>query len=183
MKAVSASAASKTINARDSVVQTSEYLQPASRHYREMEQGGDDRQQVYQARQIMSSPVLCLPPDASLEKAWREFHRHRFHHMPVVDGNGVLQGIVSDRDILLASSEFSGDRQRHSIKQQAVKTVMRSSVLTADPSTAIRELAEVMSTHKIGSVLILSEERIVGIVTRQNILQTVMTQAALELWT
>ncbi len=49
---------------------------------------------------VMTKKVVTLSLDHSLQEAVRLFGRHTFHHLPVVDQNGRLAGVVSDRDVL-----------------------------------------------------------------------------------
>lgn len=52
------------------------------------------------ARDLMSSPAVTVPPDATLPEAARLMARHGIKRLPVVDGQGVLKGIVSRADLL-----------------------------------------------------------------------------------
>ncbi|MFE4214010.1 CBS domain-containing protein [Streptomyces sp. NPDC056844] len=52
------------------------------------------------ARDLMSSPAVTVPLDATLPEAARLMARHTIKHLPVVDGEGILKGIVSRADLL-----------------------------------------------------------------------------------
>jgi len=54
---------------------------------------------------IMKENVVAISADDSLRQVRRLFHQYRFHHLPVVE-NGVIIGIVSDRDLLKQLSPF-----------------------------------------------------------------------------
>ncbi len=58
------------------------------------------------AKDIMSTPLITIPPDKSVELALREMARRRIRRLPVVQGRKLI-GLVSDSDLLSVSSELS----------------------------------------------------------------------------
>jgi CBS domain-containing protein len=58
------------------------------------------------AKDIMSTPLITIPPDKSVELASREMARRRIRRLPVVQGKKLI-GMVSDMDLLSVSSELS----------------------------------------------------------------------------
>lgn len=58
------------------------------------------------AQDIMSTPLITIPPDKSVELALREMARRRIRRLPVVQGRKLV-GLVSDSDLLSVSSELS----------------------------------------------------------------------------
>ncbi len=137
-----------------------------------------EREPAIVASQIMSSPLVTLHPSASLREAWELIREKRFRHVPVVSAEGKPVGILSDRDLLVEASNLEH------LGLRRVDQVMATHVLTALPQTAIREIARTLLEERIGAMPIVSEhEELVGIVTRSDILRTVVNQAPLELWT
>ena len=146
------------------------------------EQQQQQRSKIYLAEQIMSSPVISLKADSNLDEAWQSFEQHRFHHLPVVNEQQQLQGVVSEKDILLATSKLTHPLLTN-YRYLSVKDVMSQQVLTARPDTEVRQLAEVMSRLHIGCIPLLNGHGgLEGIVTSSDILRTIMHQAPLELW-
>ncbi len=124
------------------------------------------------AEQIMTSPVLTLLPGESVQKAGRVFREKRFRHIPVVDEEKKVVGIVSDRDY-------------HSLEQKDVKVkdMMSSDVICALPNTEIRMIAKVLLQERIGAMPIVNEDGILeGMITRSDILRAVVNKAPLEIW-
>ncbi|NIB40719.1 CBS domain-containing protein [Pseudomaricurvus alkylphenolicus] len=141
-----------------------------------------ERRPVYQAGQIMSKPVVTLPLSASLRLAQDMFQRHGFRHFPVADSHQRVHGLVSDRDLLAATSELSAAGRQYPTSAK-VTAVMHGQVLTASADTNLRYLAEVMLAHHVGSMPILDEDgRLQGMVTRSDILRTITHQVPIELW-
>ena len=58
------------------------------------------------AQEIMSSPLITIPPEKSVELASREMARRRIRRLPVVQGNKLI-GLLTDMDLLSVSSELS----------------------------------------------------------------------------
>jgi acetoin utilization protein AcuB len=91
----------------------------------------------------------------------------RFRHLPVVDGEGRLAGIVGRDDLALflarAGSPGVAKRQHH------VDQVMIRMVVTVPPDCPLEEAAARMVAHKIGSLPVMEAGRLVGIITETDI--------------
>jgi CBS domain-containing protein len=128
------------------------------------------------ARQIMASPVVSLPPEASLYEAWKLICDRRFRHVPVVDGTGALMGIISDRDVLLRVAGIAASEGEDAAGgPTAVRDIMHVRVLTAGPDTRVPQIARMLLEERIGSMPIVDDTRtLVGIITRSDILRTLV---------
>jgi acetoin utilization protein AcuB len=148
-----------------------------------MEQASPERQPAILARQILKAPVVSLTPTASVAEAWELFCTRRFRHVPVLNRSGKIVGILSDRDVLReAENCFLSPPDKSASSALQVQHVMTSQVLTAHPDTSIRDIARVFFEERIGAVPIVDRgETLVGIVTRSNILRTILNSAPLEL--
>ncbi|MGH1373421.1 MAG: CBS domain-containing protein [Cellvibrionaceae bacterium] len=153
---------------------------------------GDTRKRIYRADQIMVSPVHTLSPSQSLDQAWAVFAELKIRHLPVVDAQGQVQGLVSQRRLLKMTSSLAGPSMARSKEGMSsapsgaspVSAIMRRRVLTATPDTNLRELTKVMLERHVGSLLILSDpdQQLSGIITRSDVLKAVSHQVPLELW-
>lgn len=124
------------------------------------------------ARQVMSHPVATIRPDADLDDARQQMVEGGFRHLPVVSSSEELLGMVSDRDVLGARDEAA-----------CVAQVMSDRVLTASPDTAIRDIARVMVTERVGSLPLVNDAGVLqGIVTQHDLLRCVLHRAPLDLW-
>jgi len=132
------------------------------------------RQAVKEAQQIMSSRVICINQNQNTQIAQQLMQKHNFHHLPVIDQQAQLQGLISDRDLLAQGTSNS----------TLVTSIMQTKVLCAARNTPIREIAEAMLEYRIGALpLIDSNNKVEGIITRHDILQAVVQQGPIELWT
>jgi CBS domain-containing protein len=62
-------------------------------------------------REIMTAPVITARPEWTLQECSQRMQAHNFHHMPVVDEEGRLIGIISDTDIFAAAEEIGWGRE------------------------------------------------------------------------
>ncbi len=136
------------------------------------------RSLVIYAHQIMTSPVVTASVQQTLSNIWLLFSKHGFHHLPLVDDHQKLQGIVSDRDLL----RFSANNY-HEVGDYPVEQLMTTKVISAAEQTEIRTIAEVMCKQAIGAIPIVNDRvEVVGIVSRTDILRTLVHRAPLDLW-
>lgn len=126
------------------------------------------------AEQIMTTPVISMTDTTTLGEARDLFREHRFRHMPLISDERKIIGIISDRDLL-----------HHPLDNplQSVLSLAIQEVVVATPDTEIREIAGVFFQQRIGAMPIINEnERPIGIITRSDILRTLVHRAPLEMW-
>ena len=143
------------------------------------------REPAILAKQIMASPVFTLPPTAHLSEAWEVIIEKRFRHIPILSSQNQLVGILSDRDVFCAKIEIatSNKETRADANRRVIQQIMATNVLSASPETEIRAIARILFEERIGAMPIMTEEeKLVGILTRSDILRTVVNEAPFELW-
>jgi len=134
----------------------------------------------------MSAPVETLKADTPLQDALRLFRKRRFRHVPVVDDDGLVMGILSDRDLLAESGSIAEDAANLAGGDSELRTagdLATGRVLVAHPETLIREIVRVMFRERVGAMPIVNDTgRLKGIITRSDILRALMRHTALELY-
>jgi acetoin utilization protein AcuB len=136
------------------------------------------------AQDLMTSPVTWLPSDSTLLEAWTTMQHKGIHHLPVISGHGILVGMVSNHELLpyaheLESIDSPGPSAGHTLTR-----VMNSRVLSATPTTEVREIAHVMLDEQVNAIPILdSSSHLIGILTTSDILRAIVHRNPLELWT
>jgi len=120
---------------------------------------------------VMKSPVLTVGPEATLEEAYKLLLERGIRHLPVVE-EGRLVGIVTDRDIRLATSHLNPKGPCPGCTR--VGEVMTREVVTAHPLDPVEEAARVMRERKIGCLPVLEDEALVGIVTGIDLLDALL---------
>ncbi len=130
------------------------------------------------ARDWMTRRIVTLSPEASVAEALTLCRERRIRHIPILE-EGRLVGIVSDRDLRDASPAL-GDAERASALQEIrVGDVMTREVSTADPRDSIENVAQEMYELKIGSLPVVAEEELLGIVTSSDVMRALVTLAGL----
>lgn len=119
------------------------------------------------AADIMSAPVKIVPADKTIDEAARILLRYGHTGLPVVDGDGMI-GIISRRDIEKA--------KHHGLGHAPVKGFMSRRVITVSRRTSLPEIQHLMIDHNIGRLPVMDGGRIVGIVSRTDVLRTLHGQ-------
>lgn len=153
----------------------------AEKSYREAVNIKNEREPLFHAWQIMSSPVKTVSPGMKVTEAWAWLMKEKICHAPVISEDGKLTGIISDRDLLKSLIVTGGEIVNHT--EEIVENIMISEVITAGRMTDIRRIAKVMFDGHIGSMPILDDSRkLTGIITRSDILHALVNHPPLKLW-
>ncbi len=128
-------------------------------------------------RDRMSSPAVTVHPDTPFPEAMQLLREHKFRRLPVVDRDGRLVGIVSERDLLYASpspaSSLSIWEMNYLLAQLKIEEIMTTPVITTTPDTPIEDAAHLMVTHKVGGLPVVDDENlVVGVITETDIFKT-----------
>jgi acetoin utilization protein AcuB len=125
-------------------------------------------------RSRMTPNVHTVSPDTTLAEALGLSRTHRIRHLPVLDDNGRLVGIVTDRDLRLAMPPIWADE--HDELTQALHTrrvgeLMITAIITVQPDTPVDDAAKLLYTHHIGCLPVLEDDRLIGILTETDLLR------------
>jgi acetoin utilization protein AcuB len=123
---------------------------------------------------IMQEDVLTLSPDNSILDAVNIIKLKRIRHLPIVDEENHVVGIVSDRDIRDASSSIllkDHDQWSH-LLNKPIREIMVTDVITGHPLDFIEDAAALFFEHRISCLPILQNEKLVGIITETDVLHT-----------
>jgi acetoin utilization protein AcuB len=149
--------------------------------YRKVEDDSGSRSKLYYVKDLMTSPAISLHEQASMRQAWQIFQRHGFRHIPVLNSRQRVCGVISERDLLRASSSL--EQSLPTSADAVITRIMTRKVLTVGPMTEVRELAAAMTGYRIGAMPVLdSDENLIGIVTRADVLRVIMNHAPIDLW-
>lgn len=122
----------------------------------------------------MSAPPVVIGPDTPFQDALKLMRERKFRRLPVVNRNGELIGIVSERDLLYATpspaSSLSIWELNYLLSQLQVRNIMTKSVVTTTADTPIEEAAELLANQKFGGLPVVDEQyHVVGIITETDI--------------
>jgi CBS domain-containing membrane protein len=123
-------------------------------------------------RDIMTREVTTLKRNDQLSLANDIMQLGRVRHLPVLEDDGRLAGILSQRDLfrgaLAHALGYGQHAQRKVLDSLLVKEVMSSDVITAGPDMPLVEAARVLLERKIGCLPVVEGEQLVGILTEAD---------------
>ena len=122
----------------------------------------------------MTSPAMTVTPETSFQDALKLMRDHKFRRIPVVDHEGKLVGIVSERDLLHASpspaTSLSVWEVNYLLWKLKVADIMTHHVITIAPDAPIEDAANLMVTRKIGGLPVVDNAgHVVGVITETDI--------------
>jgi CBS domain-containing protein len=146
-----------------------------------------EKERVMKASDVMVANVVTVGPNARVEDVAGVLLSNRISAVPVVDDEGRMIGIISEGD-LMRRPESGTERPRswwlealtdtRTLATEFVRThsrrvtdVMTRDIVTAGPDTPLSEIAALLEKNRIKRVPIVEEGKIVGIVSRANLLQ------------
>ena len=124
---------------------------------------------MLKAKDIMKTNVLAVAADADIYRAIRTMVENNITGLPVVDGNRMLVGIVTEKDVLRLLYEIED-------RPGTVEDFMTRSVVAYDQEDAVAAIAEGLAAHHFRRVPILSDGRLVGIISRKDIVKHIKQQ-------
>jgi CBS domain-containing protein len=130
-------------------------------------------------KDLMSRQVVTVGASDSCLEAVARMHQARVRHLPVVNNEGLLVGVVTDRDLRhhLFSPQIYKDLGIISmdvlLKAVPVAEIMSTDVITVNPDDDLVDAARCMLEEKVGSLPVIEEGRAVGIVTETDLLRQI----------
>ena len=118
---------------------------------------------------IMTTELITLLPTANLAEARELMHKHKIHHVPVVDDNNTLIGLVTLTNLLAATDSVLRDPD-NSIRPEdvLVKDIMVTDVATVDERASLRQAALFLEKHRIGCLPVVTDGMLKGIITETD---------------
>jgi len=148
------------------------------------------------AGDVMTRAVISADPDATVLQAARYMLQHHISGLPVIDKAGKLVGVLSEGDFL-RRRETQTERRRsrwleflmgpgriaaeysHSHGSK-VSEVMTTELYTVDENTSLEDIVELMERRRIKRVPVLRGNKVVGIVTRSNLMHAMVSLSRSE---
>jgi CBS domain-containing protein len=127
-------------------------------------------------RSLMTREFLTLSPDDKVDRAIFLFHYEKIHHLPVVTDDGQLVGILAQHDLRKVEGvprrriHEAKDGRRLVVSNRKVRTVMRRQPFTIGPDDSVEVAAKLMANEHIGSLPVIDDGVLVGIITSTQIL-------------
>jgi CBS domain-containing protein len=118
--------------------------------------------------ELMTANPHTLGPDDSLSQARAMMAEQHIRHIPIIDEQGTLVGVVSQRDVLAAAdSSVLDDNTAHEQEERyvALSAIMTAPVQTVEQSASLRGTAIHLQSNRLGCLPVTREGRLVGIIT------------------
>jgi CBS domain-containing protein len=148
---------------------------------------------MVRAKDIMTKKVVTVLPDTPVTEAAKLLIENHFNGLPVVEEGGRLVGIICQDDLIFQqkkiplpsfftvldsliplSSEKSIEKEVQKIAAVTVEQAMTSDPVTIGPEADIEDIATLMIKHDIHTLPVLDQGKVVGIIGKEDILQTLI---------
>lgn len=130
---------------------------------------------------LMSKKLITLAMDEPLSKAKDIFESQPFHHLLITDDEGLLAGIITDKDLYKHLSPTIGTSQEThrdtSLMQKKLHQIMERELITAKAEFSISEALLIFYDHNISCLPIVDKDKKpIGIITWRDILKVLALQ-------
>jgi len=123
-------------------------------------------------RDLMTPRPFTLGPRDTLASLYDLMDTHRVRHVPIVDQDGELVGLLTHTDlglsVLGSLSDLPLSVERDMLQRRRVREIMVTEIETVDPDTPLIEAAETLFENKIGCLPVVEGNRLVGILTESD---------------
>lgn len=121
---------------------------------------------------VMSTNVFTLGRNDRLSIADDLLKQQRIRHIPVLNSDGNLCGILTQRDlfrgILLRSLGYGDRAEQKLLDSLSIKDAMHDEVLTISPKSTLSDAANLMLSNKVGCLPVVDGERLVGMISEAD---------------
>ncbi|HZA52989.1 MAG TPA: CBS domain-containing protein [Candidatus Udaeobacter sp.] len=112
------------------------------------------------AKDIMTREIITVSPTMTVKRVAMTLIKNQISGAPVAGKNGKIVGVVSEADIV-------------GKKGKDVQAIMSKKVITVTEATPVEEIAQLMTAHKIKRLPVMRGDKIVGIVSRADIVSAI----------
>lgn len=127
---------------------------------------------IMRVRDLMTQDVVTARPGDSLARLRDLMYDRDVRHMPVIEGDGLLVGLVSQRDLLrnqlIEQADVPDFIEDALLERLLVRELMTTGVVSIEPDSDIRVAAQIMFENKYGCLPVVEGTRLVGILTESD---------------
>jgi CBS domain-containing protein len=124
---------------------------------------GKEKTNTMKVKDVMTTNVITVKEDQTRQQAASLMSRHRISGLPVINAEGTLLGVITEYDILAK-------------KGNGVRDLMTQGGISVAPETEIEEANHILIHDRIKRLLVLDEGRLVGIVSRGDLVREIATR-------
>ena len=131
-----------------------------------------------EVKEYMTSNVVIVTPDATLEEVKIIFDSHSFHHLPVVDYENKLKGLISKADLLLLMDwgtkyNLSSSKRKNTfmLKSNLASDLMEEKMVTVHPDDTIEKCLSIFKENYFHAIPVVGKDReLLGLITTFDLL-------------
>ena len=124
------------------------------------------------AKDIMSSPVISVRPDAAIDEVLRLLLQHRVSGLPVLDEEQRLVGMVTELDLLRLLYN------RMHLATSQITDFQTNTVVTVGEDDTVIDIAEIFLSQPIRRVPVMRGDKVVGIISRRDVIRYIRDMRA-----
>jgi acetoin utilization protein AcuB len=133
---------------------------------------------------IMRKDLVTITPDTSIVRAKDILSEKAIEHLMVVDKDGKLVGIVSDRDLKQTwaspATSLSAHELNYLLKQLTVDMIMVRKIITITPTTTIERAGRIMQENRISALPVMENKKLVGIITTTDVMGVLLDAIGID---
>jgi acetoin utilization protein AcuB len=134
----------------------------------------------------MTKNVITIKPEAGILEAKEKLQKNHIHSLPVVEGEDILIGIVTDRDIrsalpsgLLPDQDRKSERGR--LSHLKIRDIMTKNPVTVSPSQTLEDALLMMQKIRVGAFPVVDQKgKVIGIISRQDLMRAFINVLGIE---
>lgn len=126
---------------------------------------------MLQVNDIMTPEIVTISPDASIRDAIELLLARRISGLPVTTADGRLVGILTEFALLALAYDKN-------VADHTVSDHMTHDVLTVDATDSVNKVADLCIVHRVRRLPVLDQGRLVGLVSRRDVLESLYSAAA-----
>ena len=141
--------------------------------YRQMVHA-NEKTVIVHAHKIMTHPVSTLLSNISVKEAYEDFEKYGYNQFPV---------LAPQLDLIGMANRLQVTQAFHNNPQQKLSELMTEEIITADPISDVRRIAQVMHEYNLSAMPVVNaQDELVGLISKTDILKALITDPPLSLW-
>lgn len=120
---------------------------------------------------MMTKNVMTLAPTDTIYSALLLINEKKIRHIPIVDQNNYLIGLVSDRDLRDATPSIFRTEEFKEDLYKPISSIMKTNIISGHPLDFVEEIGAIFCENNISCLPIVKEKKLVGIITSSDLLQ------------
>lgn len=124
-------------------------------------------------KDYMTKNPVVIKEEEPVSRVGELLNTEKFRHLPVVNDQQEVVGMISDRDLrnIQTALDFVRDVLKEEGEKLRVKDIMHATPITISPDSSLKEAAQLINQQKIGALIVTEGSKIAGILSYTDILR------------